>query len=117
MSEEDSASSSVQRAFALLRALAATRGKGERVTSLAKATGLTQATAHRLLQTLVAQRVVEQDAGSKNSVVSRARSGLRVTIRPLPAPRRGASALRSPSARSRASRTAQHQHCRRDCPW
>ena len=65
MSEEDSASSSVQRAFALLRALAATRGKGERVTSLAKATGLTQATAHRLLQTLVAQRMVEQDAGSK----------------------------------------------------
>lgn len=65
MSEEDVASSSVQRAFAVIRALAGTQGKGGRVTHLAKAAGLTQATTHRLLQSLVAQRVVEQDSGSK----------------------------------------------------
>ena len=65
MSDEDSASGSVQRAFALLRALAGTQGRGARVTHLAKQTGLTQATAHRLLQTLVAEGVVEQEAGSK----------------------------------------------------
>ncbi|ABE45842.1 transcriptional regulator, IclR family [Polaromonas sp. JS666] len=63
--EDDSASSSVQRAFAILRALAATQAKGGRITHIAKATGLTQATTHRLLQSLVAERVVEQDAASK----------------------------------------------------
>jgi DNA-binding IclR family transcriptional regulator len=65
MRSEDSAWGSVQRAFALLRALAGTQGKGARVTHLAKHTGLTQATAHRLLQTLVAEGMVEQEAGSK----------------------------------------------------
>jgi DNA-binding IclR family transcriptional regulator len=62
---DDSSSSSVQRAFALIRALAATQAKGGRVTHLAKATGLTQATTHRLLQTLAAENIVEQDPQSK----------------------------------------------------
>lgn len=65
LKEDDSASSSVQRAFAILRALAATQAKGGRITHIAKATGLTQATTHRLLQSLVAEHVVEQDAASK----------------------------------------------------
>ena len=63
--EDDSASSSVQRAFAILRALATTQAKGGRITHIAKATGLTQATTHRLLQSLVAEHVVEQDTSTK----------------------------------------------------
>ena len=35
---------------------------GSRITHIAKATGLTQATTHRLPQSLVAKRIVEQDA-------------------------------------------------------
>lgn len=66
MNEDDSsASGSVQRAFAIIRALADTRGKGGRVTHVAKATGLTQGTTHRLLQSLVAERIVQQDEQSK----------------------------------------------------
>jgi DNA-binding IclR family transcriptional regulator len=65
MKEDDSATSTVQRAFAVLRALAVTQVKGGRVTDLAKATGLTQATTHRLLKSLVAEHVVEQDAQSR----------------------------------------------------
>lgn len=65
MKNEDSASSSVQRAFAIIRALAATQASGGRITHLAKATGLTQATTHRLLQGLVAEHIVEQDASSR----------------------------------------------------
>jgi DNA-binding IclR family transcriptional regulator len=63
--EVESASGSVGRAFALLRALADVQAEGGRVTHLAKATGQTQATTHRLLQTLVAENVVEQDARTK----------------------------------------------------
>src|SRR5689334_21816105 len=65
MKEEDAASGSVQRAFAVVRALAATQAKGGRVTHIAKATGLTQATTHRLLQSLVAERIVQQDTSTK----------------------------------------------------
>jgi DNA-binding IclR family transcriptional regulator len=65
MKQEDGTSGSVQRAFAILRALAATQAQGGRVTHIAKATGLTQATTPRQLQSLVAERVVEQDASSK----------------------------------------------------
>lgn len=65
MSKEEASTSSLQRAFAILRALAATQGKGARVTHIAKATGFTQATTHRLLQALVAEHMVEQDAQSK----------------------------------------------------
>ena len=38
---------------------------GSRITHIAKATGLTQATTHRLPQSLVAKRIVEQDASSR----------------------------------------------------
>jgi DNA-binding IclR family transcriptional regulator len=62
---DESASSSVRRAFAIVRALAQTQATGGRVTHLAKATGLTQATTHRLLQSLAAENIVEQDAQSK----------------------------------------------------
>lgn len=65
MSDDDKATGSVQRAFSILRALAALQSGGGRVTHLAKATGLTQATTHRLLQSLVAERVVEQDAATR----------------------------------------------------
>lgn len=65
MKNEDGASSSVQRAFSIIRALADTQAKGGRVTHIAKATGLTQATTHRLLQSLVAEQIVEQDEQSK----------------------------------------------------
>lgn len=65
MAEETAASSSIQRAFAVLRALADAPSGGGRVTHVAKAAGLTQATTHRLLQSLVAERVVEQDPASK----------------------------------------------------
>jgi DNA-binding IclR family transcriptional regulator len=62
---EEPAIGSVPRAFAILRRLGATQGEGARVTEVAKAVGLTQATAHRLLQTLVNEGMVEQDERSK----------------------------------------------------
>lgn len=65
MKDKESASSSVQRAFGILRALATTQTTGGRVTHIAKAIGLTQATTHRLLQSLVAERMVEQDAATR----------------------------------------------------
>ncbi|QGZ59543.1 IclR family transcriptional regulator [Paraburkholderia acidiphila] len=55
----------LQRAFAVIRALGASQAEGSRVTALAKAVGLTQATVHRLLQGLIAEGVVEQDEGTK----------------------------------------------------
>jgi DNA-binding IclR family transcriptional regulator len=65
MKDKDNSSSSVQRAFSVLRALAGTQAAGGRVTHIAKTTGLTQATTHRLLQSLVAEHIVEQDSSSK----------------------------------------------------
>lgn len=62
---ESGTASSVSRAIALVRALADAQAEGGRVTHLAKATGQTQATTHRLLQTLAAERVVVQDAQTK----------------------------------------------------
>lgn len=62
---EGGTASSVGRAIALVRALAQTQVEGGRVTHLAKATGQTQATTHRLLQALAAERVVVQDAQTK----------------------------------------------------
>src|SRR5579875_877384 len=55
----------LQRAFAILRALAGMQQDGVRVTHLAKAVGLTQGTAHRILQSLIAEGMVEQDERSK----------------------------------------------------
>ncbi len=61
----DEAAGSLQRAFLILRALAQAKAEGGRVTQLARATGLKQATVHRLLRTLVAEGLVEQDERSK----------------------------------------------------
>jgi DNA-binding IclR family transcriptional regulator len=61
----DEAAGSLNRAFTILRALAQAKGDGGRVTQIAKATGLKQATVHRLLRTLVAEGLVEQDEQSK----------------------------------------------------
>jgi DNA-binding IclR family transcriptional regulator len=57
--------SGVPRLFSVLRALTAVQAGGGRVTQLARAVGLTQATTHRLLQSLVAEGMVEQDERSK----------------------------------------------------
>src|SRR5258708_5190496 len=54
----------LQRAFAIIRALAAAQG-GDRVTRIAKAVGLTQGTVHRILQSLMAEGIVEQDENTK----------------------------------------------------
>ncbi|MGF6724454.1 DNA-binding IclR family transcriptional regulator [Paraburkholderia sp. GAS41] len=55
----------LQRSFAVIRALAEAQPEGGRVTRLAKAVGLTQATVHRILHALIAEGMVEQDEGSK----------------------------------------------------
>ena len=55
----------LQRGFAVIRALGEDQAEGSRVTALAKADGLTQATVHRILQTLMAEGIVEQDESSK----------------------------------------------------
>jgi DNA-binding IclR family transcriptional regulator len=55
----------LQRAFAIIRLLADVQPEGARVTKIATAVGLTQATVHRTLQALIAQDVVEQDQRSK----------------------------------------------------
>lgn len=54
------------RAFAVLRHLANAEAQGARVTQIAKAIGLTQATVHRLLQGLIAEGMVEQCERSKH---------------------------------------------------
>ena len=63
MTQSDSVPTSLQRGLAILRALAATDGRGARLTDLAAATGLTQATLHRLLRTLVNDGLAEQTEG------------------------------------------------------
>lgn len=55
----------VQRVFAVICALSEVQAEGGRVTQLARAVGLTQATTHRLLQALVAEGMAEQDERSK----------------------------------------------------
>ncbi|MDJ1158685.1 IclR family transcriptional regulator [Chelatococcus sp. SYSU_G07232] len=55
----------LHRAFAIIRVLAASDGTGMRVTQIARESGLTQATAHRLLQALMAEGVVVQGEGSR----------------------------------------------------
>ena len=65
MATPESAIGAVPRVFALIRALAEAPSEGGRVTQLARSVGLTQATVHRLLQSLRTEGVVEQDANSK----------------------------------------------------
>lgn len=64
-SDAEPATGSLQRAFVLLRALGDAPPAGARVTALAKTTGMTQATAHRLLQALINEGMVEQDTRSR----------------------------------------------------
>lgn len=56
---------SVQRAIALLRAVAVAPSDGERLADLAATAGLDRGTAHRILATLVDGGMVEQDAKTK----------------------------------------------------
>lgn len=65
MDEAASTTGGVARVFAVIRALGAAQSEGGRVTQLARAVGLTQATTHRLLAQLVAEGMVEQDERSK----------------------------------------------------
>jgi DNA-binding IclR family transcriptional regulator len=68
--------SSLQRGFAVIRVLAATRGAGARLTAVARETGLPQATTHRILRALVAEGVVEQAGRHKSYRLSLAFFGL-----------------------------------------
>ena len=65
MATLEAAPGAVPRVFALMRALAEAPSGGARVTQLALDVGLTQATVHRLLRSLVTEGMVEQDARSK----------------------------------------------------
>ncbi|QHJ00616.1 helix-turn-helix domain-containing protein [Xylophilus rhododendri] len=65
MTEPTASTAGVPRIFSVLRALARAPSGGARVTELAREVGLTQATTHRLLQSLMAESVVEQDLQSK----------------------------------------------------
>lgn len=56
---------SASRLFAVIRALGDVQAAGARVTELARQVGLTQATTHRLLQSLIAEGLVEQDERSR----------------------------------------------------
>ena len=55
----------LERAFSVLRLLAASPSEGLRVTEIAKQIQLTQGTVHRTLQALIDQGAVEQDSKSK----------------------------------------------------
>ncbi|WP_342237996.1 IclR family transcriptional regulator [Inquilinus sp. OTU3971] len=63
--ESEAPGKSLQRGFAILRALAEAGGEGAKLIRIAEATGLTQATVHRLLQALLAEGMVEQDGRSR----------------------------------------------------
>jgi len=65
MTTTSTATGGVARAFLVIRALAELQTEGGRVTQIARNVGLTQATTHRLLQSLVVEGVVEQDERSK----------------------------------------------------
>lgn len=65
MSENDAGAAGVSRVIALMRALARVQVEGGRVTQLAREAAQNQATTHRLLQSLVAEGMVEQEERSK----------------------------------------------------
>lgn len=60
-----SGTQTLHRAVALLRLITANNRAGSRLVDLYRRTGLERATAHRILQGLVAEKLVRQDAGSK----------------------------------------------------
>ena len=55
MTEPIASTAAVPRLFSVIRALTEVHPDGGRVTQIARSVGLTQATAHRLLQSLVAE--------------------------------------------------------------
>lgn len=55
----------IRRAVALLREVSASKGLGSRLSGLAKATGLVQPTAHRLLAILLKEGLLERDPASR----------------------------------------------------
>ncbi|MDP9899426.1 IclR family transcriptional regulator [Variovorax ginsengisoli] len=65
MTTTSTATGGVPRVFLVIRALSELQAEGGRVTQIARNVGLTQATTHRLLQSLVTEGVVEQDERSK----------------------------------------------------
>ena len=71
MEAASTATGSVPRVFAVIRALSAVQTEGGRVTQLARAVGLTQGTTHRLLQSLVAEGMVEQDDAAADAASAR----------------------------------------------
>jgi DNA-binding IclR family transcriptional regulator len=64
--DTETGSGGLQRGFAVIRALAAAEGDGLRLTEVAAATGLAQATVHRILRALLAEGMVEQPDGGKS---------------------------------------------------
>jgi DNA-binding IclR family transcriptional regulator len=60
-----SGTQSIQRAFSLLREIAGRNRAGARLSELAAATGLRRSTTHRIAQSLVAERMVMQDADTR----------------------------------------------------
>jgi DNA-binding IclR family transcriptional regulator len=65
MTTSPAATGGVPRVFSVIRALAEAQADGARVTQVARNVGLTQATTHRLLQSLIGEGMVEQDERSK----------------------------------------------------
>jgi DNA-binding IclR family transcriptional regulator len=65
MTTSPAATGGVPRVFSVIRALADAQADGARVTQVARQVGLTQATTHRLLQSLIAEGMVEQDERTK----------------------------------------------------
>ncbi len=68
--EDSSGQGVLQRAFAVVRALADAKGEKLRLTDIAARTGQAQATVHRVLQGLVQEGMVEQPANSKGYQLS-----------------------------------------------
>ena len=64
MTTSPAATGGVPRVFSVIRALADAQADGARVTQVARNVGLTQATTHRLLQSLIGEGMVEQDERS-----------------------------------------------------
>ena len=62
---DGSAQGVLQRAFTVLRVLAQAKGDRLRLTDIASRSGQAPATAHRVLQALMQEQVVEQPAGAK----------------------------------------------------
>ena len=65
MGNDDKSVSSLHRAMVIVKALAAAAETGLRVSQLCTTLGLTQPTTHRLLQQLIDEGLVEQDAQSR----------------------------------------------------